>query len=121
MTATTRDAAPIELTDGELELRLQDIGGGMSVGYIRAPAGTDLGPALKGMPDDMCQCPHWGFVTKGRLRMRTKEGTEEYQAGDAYYWAPGHAPEALEDSEFMEFSPTEEFRKVLDHIKGDAG
>lgn len=118
MAATTKDTAPVEITDGEIEVRTQEIGGGMTVGYFKVPAGTDFGPALKGMPDDLCQCPHWGFVTKGRLRMRTADGTAEYRAGQAYYWAPGHSPEMLEDTELMEFSPSEEFRAVLDHIKG---
>jgi hypothetical protein len=33
------------------------------------------------------------------------------------YWGPGHAPEALEDSEYVDFSPTDEFNHVIDHIK----
>jgi hypothetical protein len=35
----------------------------------------------------------------------------------ASYWAPGHAREALEDSEYVGFSPTDEFNHVIDHIK----
>jgi hypothetical protein len=50
--------------------------------------------------------------------MHTPNGEEEYETGDVVYWPPGHAPEALEDSEYIDFSPTEEFRPVLDHIKG---
>jgi hypothetical protein len=29
----------------------------------------------------------------------TPDGTEIYQAGQSFYCAPGHAPEALEDCE----------------------
>ena len=29
----------------------------------------------------------------------TSDGTEIYQAGQSFYWAPGQAPEALEDCE----------------------
>ncbi len=50
--------------------------------------------------------------------MHTPDGAEDYQAGDVFYWAPPHAPEALEDSEYVDFSPPEQFRPVLDHIKG---
>lgn len=117
MTAVTRTETPVEIEGDGLEVRFQEIGGDMTVAFIRLPQGTDMAPALKGMPDDLCQCPHWGFLIKGRLRMRTKEGEEFYEAGQAYYWGPGHSPEALEDVEVMEFSPTKEFQEVMDHIK----
>jgi hypothetical protein len=58
----------------------------------RAPRG-DLRPALVGVPDDLCQCPHWGYVINGRLKMHTRDGEHVYEAGEAFYWAPGHAPE----------------------------
>ncbi|MCL7429332.1 hypothetical protein [Streptomyces sp. YS415] len=121
MTATTRDEVPVLLEGGGVELRTEPIGGGMSVGYVHLPEGTDMGPAMKGLPGDACQCPHWGLVLKGRLRMVTPDGEEVYEEGQAYYWGPGHVPVALEDCEFVEFSPTEEFRKVLDHVKAQSG
>lgn len=34
---------------------------------------------------------------------------------------PGHAPEALEDSEYVGFSPTEQFGPVIEHITSGAG
>ena len=39
-----------------------------------------------------------------------------YEEGEAFYWAPGHAPEALEDSDYVDFSPTRELDEVIDHI-----
>jgi cytosine/adenosine deaminase-related metal-dependent hydrolase len=39
-----------------------------------------------------------------------------YRAGQAFYWAPGHAPEALEDAEFLEISPTEGVRALHAHV-----
>ncbi|MET9419406.1 MULTISPECIES: hypothetical protein [unclassified Streptomyces] len=121
MTATTREETPVVLEGGGVELRVKDAGGGLSVAFVHLPKGTDMGPALKGMPGDLCQCPHWGFLVNGRIRMRTASGEETYEAGQAYYWAPGHAPEALEDTDLMEFSPTTEFTEVLDHIKAQSG
>ena len=56
-------------------------------------------------------------MLKGRVRMHTTQGPTEYVAGEAFYWAPGHAPEALEDSEYIDFSPTHDFAKVIDHIR----
>jgi quercetin dioxygenase-like cupin family protein len=63
--------------------------------------------------------PALGYILKGRIRMHTPEGEEEYEAGDVVYWPPGHAPEALEDSEYIDFSPSGEFGPVLDHIKAE--
>ncbi|GLW45476.1 hypothetical protein Stsp02_11380 [Streptomyces sp. NBRC 14336] len=121
MTAVTRDGAPVAMEGDGVELRIEPIGGGMSVGFVRLPQGTDLGPALKGLPGDACQCPHWGYLQKGRLRMVFADGERVYEEGEAYYWGPGHVPVALEDCEFVEFSPTEEFAKVIDHVRAQAG
>ena len=77
--------------------------------------GSDLGAHL------LRVCPHWGYLLKGRLKMRTKGGEEIYEAGQAFYWAPGHAPEALEDCEYIDFSPTKEFNEVIDHVKAQMG
>lgn len=121
MTATTWDEAAVAIEGDGVEVRAQEIGGGMTVMYMRAVAGTDLAPALKGLPGDLCQCPHWGYLSKGRIRMRTDGGEDTYEAGQSFYWAPGHAPEALEDSEFLDFSPTKELNEVIEHIKAQAG
>ncbi|QIP85932.1 hypothetical protein GLX30_19985 [Streptomyces sp. Tu 2975] len=121
MTSTTREETPVVLEGGGVELRMKEAGGGLSVAFIHLPKGTDMRPAVKGLPGDLCQCPHWGFLVNGRIRMRTASGEETYEAGQAYYWAPGHAPEALEDTDVVEFSPTVEFAEVLDHIKAQSG
>jgi hypothetical protein len=49
-----------------------------------------------------------------------KNGPQEFVAGQAFYWGPGHAPEAIEDSDYVDFSPTEEFRRVIEHITSGA-
>jgi len=108
---------PIVIEDGELQVRLRDEAG-VSVGHVRLPAGADLRPATKGLPDDLCPCPHWGYMLKGRVRMHTADGHMDFGVGEAFYWGPGHAPEALEDSEYVDFSPTEKFQPVIDHIIG---
>ncbi|MEU1004638.1 MULTISPECIES: hypothetical protein [Streptomyces] len=121
MTAATRDDVPVALGGEGVEVRNMPIGGGMSISYITLPQGTDMGPALKGLPDDACQCPHWGYLLKGRIRMRTATGEEEYEAGQAYYWGPGHVPLALADTELVEFSPDADFKQVIDHVVAQAG
>jgi hypothetical protein len=122
MTAIKRGNTPVALsTDDGVEVRRAEIGGDMSVDYIRLPKGKDMAPSLKGLPDDMCQTPHWGVISSGKLLLRTKHGSETYESGDAFYWEPGHAPEALEDTEFMDFTPTGEFDTVIDHVKAQLG
>lgn len=120
MKAAARSDVPVVIEGNGMEVRVQEIGGGMSTSFIRLPRGADLAPALVGLPDDACQCPHWGYLLTGSLRMRTPDGDHEYQAGQAFYWAPGHVPVALEDTEYVDFSPTETFRTVIDHIRGQA-
>jgi hypothetical protein len=121
MTAAARSDVSVALEGDGVEVRTKPMGGGMSVGCIRLAEGTDMGPALKGLDGDACQCPHWGYLLKGRLKMITQSGEEEYEAGQAYYWGPGHVPVALEDCEFVEFSPTEDFAKVIDHVTSQVG
>ncbi|MBT2466785.1 hypothetical protein J7E97_02605 [Streptomyces sp. ISL-66] len=121
MTATTRDQAPVVLEAPGAELRVRELGGGFSVAFGRFAKGVDMTPAFKGLPDDLCPCPHYAYVLKGRLLMHTKDGDQTYSAGEACYWEPGHAPEALEDTEYLDFSPTREFQDVVDHVKAAMG
>jgi hypothetical protein len=58
-------------------------------------------------------------MLKGRVLMKTGEGEQVFEAGKPFYWGPGHAPVALEDSEYVDFSPTDEFAAVIRHIKGE--
>ncbi|MEU3226440.1 hypothetical protein ABZ695_25240 [Streptomyces sp. NPDC006976] len=120
MTATTRKDSPVAIEGDGVELRVQDVGGDMSVAFVKFPEGTDMGPAFRGLAGDLCPCPYWGYLFKGRLKMRTPEGDEFYEAGGAFHWPPGHAPVALEDCEYVDFSPTEDFNRVLEHIKAQA-
>jgi hypothetical protein len=55
-----------------------EIGGDLTGGFVRLPHGTDLGPALAGLPGDLCHCPHWGYLLSGRIDLRTAEGAELY-------------------------------------------
>jgi len=121
MKAITRNEAPVVINGDGVEVRLQELGGGMSTSFIRLPRGADLGPALKGLPGDSCQCPHWGYIFSGRLQMRTGDGESVYEAGQAVYWAPGHIPVALEDTEYVDFSPSDEFSRVVSHIQAQGG
>jgi hypothetical protein len=90
--------------------------GNMNFAFESFPAGTDTEPIFKGLPDDRCQCPHWGYVIKGRMQIRYKDHDEIVSAGDAYYLQPGHLPLFLEDSEIVEFSPLGEYQETLEVV-----
>jgi len=98
--ADVRDYGVAEDRNGEFD--------GYTVNFVTIRQDHDLAPLLKGLPDDRCQCPHWGYVFKGRLTWRFGDGEEVYEAGDAFYVPPGHAPRAEAGSEFVQFSPSEE-------------
>ena len=71
----------------------------------------DATPLMRGLQDDRCQCPHWGYVIKGRVTFRYADREEVFEEGDAFYTPPGHIPVKHEPgSEIVLFSPTEELR-----------
>ena len=111
----TRDELPILFGSDPAAIRGADWGD-LRAMVISLPAGTDLAPLLQGLPGDLCPCPHWGYVVKGRIRVRYAEGEETLQAGDLFYLPPGHTPLVEEDAEFVEFSRPAEFQPVLDHL-----
>ena len=86
---------------------------GYTVNFVSFAQDIDATPLLKGLPDDRCPCPHWGYVVKGRLTYRFEDHEEVFEAGDAFYIPPGHVPVGNEpDSEIVQFSPSQELSKV---------
>ncbi|MGZ4200265.1 MAG: hypothetical protein ACXVP1_08770 [Thermoleophilia bacterium] len=93
---------------GELE--------GYTVNFIEHHEPIDATPMLKGLPGDHCNCPHWGYVFKGRLTFRFPDHEEVFEAGDAFYLPPGHIPIAEAGTEYMQFSPAEELARTNEAI-----
>ena len=83
-----------------------------TVNFLTFRQDIDGTPLLKGLPDDRCQCPHWGYVLKGRLTYRFADHEEVFEAGDAFYLPPGHIPLGEAGSEFVQFSPSRELAAV---------
>ena len=108
---------PAIIHDDHVELRMGEVGA-MTVSFITLKAGTDLTPALVGLDGDLCPCPHWGYMLEGTLGMHTPDGDQRYAGGQAFYWAPGHAPFAITDCRYVDFSPTDDFAAVVAHITG---
>ena len=49
--------------------------GGYPVGFETYSADADLAPFFKGLPNDECQCEHWGYVVKGKVKFTSADGT----------------------------------------------
>jgi len=90
--------------------------GDMNVAIESFPAGADSAPIFKGLPDDRCQCVHWGYVIKGRYRAVYRDHEEVFSAGDAYYLSPGHTTYFEEVTELVEYSPKGEYQKTLEVV-----
>ena len=85
---------------------------GYTVNFTSFAADIDGAPLMKGLPDDRCQCPHWGYVVSGRMTFRYADGEEVFEAGDAFYTSPGHVPVVEAGTELVQFSPSEELKKT---------
>jgi hypothetical protein len=82
--------------------------GDFLIEIARAPAGFPPGgdAAWKGLPDNLCHCPHWGYLMRGKARVRLADGGEfMIEAGDLYHVPAGHRLYAVEDFELIEFNP----------------
>ncbi len=92
--------------------RYEELGGYM-VAFEHFRHDADATPLFKGLPDDRCQSPHWGYVEKGKVTFRYLDHDEVYESGDAYYAPPGHIPVVSAGTELIEFSPTEEYGRTM--------
>jgi hypothetical protein len=96
---------------GVLESRSEEVGG-YTIEFTTFREDADATPFFKGLPDDRCQSPHWGYVLQGRLTFRYAGRDEVYEAGDAYYAPPGHIPVVTAGTDVVEFSPAEEYART---------
>ena len=85
--------------------------------YFTLSKGVDTTPLFQGLDGNLCQCPHWGFVLKGRLTTTDRAGKREtVDANDLFHWPPGHNVKVEADAEIVMFSPQREHSQVIDHM-----
>ena len=94
---------------------------GYTVNFVTIRETHDLAPMLAQLPSGNCTCPHWGYVFKGRIVMRYPDHEEIIEAGDAFYFPPGHAPEAEAGTELVQFSPERRARRRDDRARRGHG
>ena len=111
----TRDELPILFGADPAVIRGADWEGLRSM-IISLPAGTDLAPPLKGLPNDLCPCPHWGYILKGRIRVTYADSVEILQAGDLYTCRRGTRRWWRRTSSSSSSAGRAEIQPVLGHV-----
>ena len=109
---TASESMEVEGYEGHFE-RFE---GGYTVGFETYTADADLSPFFAGLPNDECQCEHWGYVIKGKVSFKSGGNEETFETGDAYYVPPGHTPVLYAGTEIVEFSPTAELQRTLEVV-----
>jgi hypothetical protein len=94
---------------------------GLAQCVIKLEAGQRTDPLFAGLPDDRCQCAHWGYILTGTMRVHDANGAKDYVAGEVYYWAPGHNLEAVTDAEYVEISRSDEYDVLMAHCRNVLG
>ena len=107
------DFGPVSSRSEEVE--------GYSVDFVTFNDDVDPTVLYKGLPNDRCQCPHWGFVKSGAFHVRYGDREEVYEAGDAFYMPPDHVPfKTAPGTELVMFSPAEELRLTEEAMERNA-
>ena len=106
---TASDSMELDGYEGHFE----NFDDGYTVAFESYSADVDAADLFKGLPDDRCQCAHWGYMVKGKISFKTAGGEETFETGDAYYVAPGHTPVLYAGTELVEFTPTKEHDQAM--------
>lgn len=73
---------------------------------------------LEGREGDHCQCPHWGFMIEGSIRVFHQDGTEvTVNTGELYYWPSGHTIVVDEPVRMVKFGLHDQMSKVVAHVR----
>ena len=121
MPKVSRETASGAVSLDGLEVRTEDLEGGYSVCFESHSADVDVADWFRGLPEDRCQVPRWGYVLAGMTGFRFADREETYVAGDAYYVPPGHTPVHYAGAEIIEFSPTAELHETIGVVMTNVG
>jgi hypothetical protein len=107
---------------GEYQGRQVDAGG-IRIAFESMPRQfpPDESP-FTGLPNDRCQCDHWGYVFRGSFRVTYLDGDEEIiTTGHGYHLRPGHFVQTLEPLELLELSPVEDHDRTMATVAKNVG
>jgi hypothetical protein len=119
MPKVSRETASQAVTLEGHQIHTEDLEGGYTVCFESHTADADVADWFRGLPDDRCQVPRWGYVLAGMITFRFPDGEETYVSGDAYYVPPGHTPIHYTGAEIVEFSPTEPLHETIGVVMGN--
>ena len=114
MPSTSVDELPIAAQMDGYEARSVEWGD-MTVAFETMGA-ADPAPLFEGLPDNRCQCAHYGYVFEGELTVRYADREETITAGQAYYLPPGHVPLTRTGARTMEFTRSAELAETMEVI-----
>src|SRR4051794_9048227 len=112
MPSANKMTTPVAVDLPEIQGRYAELDD-YTVGFESYPEDLDPAPLFRGLPEDRCQCPHWGVVQSGQITFRWADREETYGAGEAYYAPPGHLPPPARGTSVVEFSPTDAVRQTM--------
>jgi hypothetical protein len=101
---------------GVVEDRHEDVED-TTIQFVTIREDFDAAPLMRGLPDDRCNCPHWGYVFRGKVTFDLGDRQEVYEAGDAFHVTHGHIPSAEPGTEYLQFSPAEELHAVSEQMQ----
>ena len=117
MPQVSRETASQRVSLDGLDVRVEHLDGGYSVCFEEHTADADLAELFRGLPDDRCQAPHWGYLFSGRMVVDYGDRRETVEAGQAYYIAPGHLIAFETDCEALEFTPTDALEQTMEAVR----
>lgn len=121
MPRVSKDSATESVGLDGLDVSFERLDGGYTACFESHSADADLSGLFRGLPEDRCHVPRWGYVIKGMITFRFADREETFVAGDAYYVPPGHVPIHHRGAEIVEFSPTEELDETMAVVMENVG
>jgi mannose-6-phosphate isomerase-like protein (cupin superfamily) len=115
MPSSTREQLDVAMEMDGYEARMVQWGD-TTVIFDEASAPADPAPLFKGLPDDRCQCEHYGYVLDGEIIVRYADSEEVITAGAAYYIPPGHLPLIRTSAKTLEFTKTADLNKTMETV-----
>ncbi len=94
--------------------------GGMTIEIGTFSQDMQIVDVFNGLPDNRCQCPHWGIVLKGRIHFPFADHEEVIEAGQVFYAPPGHSLLIDAGTEYIDFSPSDEWEKTAEVVTRNA-
>ena len=109
----TRSELPVLVESPGMTSRFAHLGE-LDVAVETLAGGRDATEAFRrAFPDGRCQVPHWGYLIKGRMRVRYADHEDVISAGEVWYMPPGHITSTEQDVENVVFTPAGEYEKLM--------